>query len=60
MEKKDIDRMLSVMVNSGELYIIENQSEGMYQIALKRDGMKEVDTANDYTYEPNLEYYNSE
>jgi len=58
MEKKDIDRMLSVMVNSGELYIIENQSEGMYQIALKRDGMKEVDTANDYVYEPNLEYYN--
>ena len=58
MEKKDIDRMLSVMVNSGELYIIENQSEGVYQIALKRDGMKEVDTANDYVYEPNLEYYN--
>ena len=52
--------MISVMVNSGELYIIENQSEGMYQLALKRDGMKEVDTANDYVYEPNLEYYNGE
>lgn len=58
MEKIDINRMLAVMVNSGELYIIENQSEGVYQIALKRDGMKEVDPANDYVYEPNLEYYN--
>jgi len=60
MEKKAIDKMISIMVNSGELYIIENQSEGMYQLALKRDGMKEVDTANDYVYEPNLEYYNGE
>ena len=58
MEKTDLNRLISVMVNSGELYIIENQSEGVYQIALKRDGMKEADTANDYVYEPNLEYYN--